>query len=580
MNKLKQKLAGSRIVQKVVKRILIIEVISLLLTFLLSYAVLWPRLTDNAIREAVGTNNEIGNQINTTITNMTDSSQFLITSNELKNILNEYYFAPDEQSFNRVCLTINNLISSMSFIKGAVLEDADGPQFTSIINLREQDFFVFDSALYQEVKSSSYQKGYTSIYNIAASPASYGMAYICNYYIGTRNYTLTIFYNVNTLVSTVNNLSSTLFNGCALTDFQGNIFYDTGDFSRETTGDETVIAYSSHPYEKSGAGYYFYSIVPITGWNIIGYMESRTLYATFAGHFLITLLLCLISCTIVVLMIVPSVSRIIRPIHELNKTMQFVAAGDLDCYSSIHTDDEIGDLSAVYNQMIDSLNQHIDSLVEYEAKEARMKYNLLIAQIDSHFIYNTMSIINSFARRQATTEIIAINSALMKILQNCLRVRAIDVTDSVAQEIDIVDQYWLIENMRYDNQAELIWQVPDELKYELIPKNLIQPLVENCLFHGLVDEETGIINGTITISIAKSCKAVTISVADDGIGIPESTLAFLNDPENYVEQFNERGKHIGLSNIRQRLDYIYQGQASMRIENRDGTVVTMVLPLV
>lgn len=259
--------------------------------------------------------------------------------------------------------------------------------------------------------------------------------------------------------------------------------------------------------------------------------------------------------------------------------MQVVASGDLNCYSDIQADDEIGDLSGVYNLMIDNLNQHVESIIDYKDKEAKMKYNLLIAQIDSHFIYNTMSIINSFARQGRTEEIVSINTALSKILQNCLRVRDIDVTDTISQELDVIKQYWLIENMRYNNHAELIFDVPEEIMDTPIPKNLIQPIVENCIFHGLIDPETDIIQGAITITFEKTDQYITIRISDNGVGIPDTTLDFLNQPGKFIENFNERGKHIGLSNIRQRLEYIYQGNAKMKIESRGGTIVTMILPL-
>lgn len=155
-----------------------------------------------------------------------------------------------------------------------------------------------------------------------------------------------------------------------------------------------------------------------------------------------------------------------------------------------------------------------------------MIYNLLIAQIDTHFIYNTMSIINSFARQGKTQEIITANSALIKIMQNCLRVKTIDVTDTVEQEMDVVKQYWIIENMRYENEVELLWDIPKTLYKENIPKNLIQPIVENCLFHGLVDEETGVMMGTITVLMRKTDNYLQLRISDNGCDFPRNCYCF------------------------------------------------------
>ena len=418
MKELLHRYMDSRIVQKVIKRILLLEVVSLLITVLLSYVLLWPRLESDAIQRATSTNAEIASQMNISVTNMADASRYLVTSNELKDSLNDYYKRPGQQYHHRVCLAINNLITSQTSVRGVVLEDASGLRFNSVTNLRDEDFAILETQLYENTKNNDYLKNYSSIYTVESRTNIYSMAYIRNYYIGSRNYTLTLFYNVNALVSTVNNLSGATFNGSALTDFQGHIFYQTEGFSNTDTAGQDGLTYSYKPYEKYSSGYYFYNTVESTGWNMISFMDRRTLYASFTELFAMTLLLCLTICILTILFIIPAISRIIRPIHELSQIMETVTHGDLDSYSDIHTDDEIGDLSNVYNQMIDSLNQHIESLLDYEAKESKMKYNLLIAQIDSHFIYNTMSIINSFARSGKTAEIaIAINTALTKILQ-------------------------------------------------------------------------------------------------------------------------------------------------------------------
>ena len=144
----------------------------------------------------------------------------------------------------------------------------------------------------------------------------------------------------------------------------------------------------------------------------------------------------------------------------------------------------------------------------------------------------------------------------------------------------MVKQYWIIENMRYENEVELIWDVPETLYKENIPKNLIQPIVENCLFHGLVDEETGVMIGTITVLMRKTDNYLQLRISDNGCGFPPELLLFLNNPGEFTEKLNERGKHIGLANIRQRLHYIYgKEQDVISIYNDHGAVVEMHLPI-
>lgn len=581
--KLLQKYRSSKIVRKIIKTILVLEIISLIITVFLSYFILWPRLKNSAISKASATNAEIANQINTAVTTMADLSGFIQNSSQLHQALDDYHHHPNDQYYNRVCLVINNLTSSISSIRGVILDEGNGTAYTSIINLSDRDFVLLETPWYKNLQRSAYSKGYSSIYSVRQQTEFYTMAYVSNHYIGTKNYTLSVFFNVNSMIQTVDTLSSNLFNGCVITDEQGNIFYenrDSGHIDQLLSDDSTYreLFLPQQNYIHDEAGYYFNCVIPKSFWHSITFIDHLSLTATFWEHFFITLLLCSILCLITILFMVPLIYKIISPIHTLSTTMNRVSDGHLDVRSNVCTNDEIGELSIIYNHMLDSLNRQIQSIVEYESNEHKMKYNLLIAQIDSHFIYNTMSIINSLARRKKYEDIISINSALIKILQNCLRVKDIDVTDTVAQEMNIVNQYWIIENKRYDNHANLIWQVPDSMLNHPIPKNLIQPLVENCLFHGLIDEETGEIFGTITVSINNASNQIIIRVRDNGKGIPEEKLDLLNNPGELTRQLNDRGRHIGLSNIRQRLSYIYNGHANMIINNDSGTVVTLYLP--
>ena len=329
---------------------------------------------------------------------------------------------------------------------------------------------------------------------------------------------------------------------------------------------------------EADSGYYFFSSVDSSGWSLISYLTNQSINAGFRSLFLSLIFSYSLLCLATVILMTVIIRRTVAPIQELNRSMQEITAGDFKTHADIQTDDEIGELSNVYNLMVDSLNENIQKIIDHELTEEKMKYNLMASQIDSHFIYNTMSIINALARKGRDQEVIAVNSALLKILQNNLRVQTVNITDTVEQEVNVVKQYWIIENFRYENHAELIFGIEPSLYKEQIPKSILQPIVENCLLHGLIDEETGEIRGEIHIDMERSETEFTICIRDNGRGIPPETLAFLNDPGNLNRQLSERGKHIGLSNIRERLEYIYKGKASMRIENRGGTAVTIILP--
>lgn len=188
-----------------------------------------------------------------------------------------------------------------------------------------------------------------------------------------------------------------------------------------------------------------------------------------------------------------------------------------------------------------------------------------------------MSTINSLSRQGRNSDVIALNTALLKIIQNNLRIRDLDITDTVAQEMEVVENYWLISKIRQGNHATLTWCVPDSLLESCIPKNVIQPLVENSLVHGLIDEDTGEITGNITISMQAMGDEIEICVQDNGRGISPSMLDYLNKPGETLDYLRERGRHIGIANIQQRLFYLYHKNC-LHITCNEGTTVILTIP--
>ena len=436
----------SRIVHKMIKRILLVGIICLGLTVLLYYQFYWNNLKHTAVNNSISTNLEIANQINANIENLTDTSQYIVNSADLMNKLSMYYREPGDYYSNDINLMLSGLISSMHNIRAVYIDGPDDMQFHSLDSLWPEDIEQLSSDNYQEVHDQKHTVGYSPIYSVITNATTYYLlTYYYNFNIGSRNFTMTIFFNATSMVSSICNLTATSFDGCVLSNYQQDVFFQTGDVGSQEEIAKENYTYKDVNYLEYKDGYYFSGNIATPKWNIVSYMNRSTLFGTFLEQFIISLVLCVLMTVFLIIALIPVLYCIIQPVNDLNLTMQEVVKGNLNCYSSIQTDDEIGDLSNVYNKMIDSLNRHIETILRYQEKEQKMIYNLLIAQIDTHFIYNTMSIINSFARQGKTQEIITANSALIKIMQNCLRVKTIDVTDTVEQEMDVVKQYWIIE---------------------------------------------------------------------------------------------------------------------------------------
>lgn len=225
--------------------------------------------------------------------------------------------------------------------------------------------------------------------------------------------------------------------------------------------------------------------------------------------------------------------------------------------------------------MVEDLKKSLKIISEKEKKEQQAKFSLLISQIDPHFIYNTINSINYLARRGRSEDVVTVNSALIAILQDRLRVNDIQITDSVRNEKKVIEQYIVIERYMYEGELSLVWEIEEGLMDAQIPKNMIQPLVENALFHGLIDEESGDLNGEIRIRIRSRDQDIVVEVRDNGLGMDEKKL---HQVQNETYRPEDRGKRIGLSNIRGRLYYLYGGRDCLEIESEPGkgTCITLL----
>ena len=158
------------------------------------------------------------------------------------------------------------------------------------------------------------------------------------------------------------------------------------------------------------------------------------------------------------------------------------------------------------------------------------------------------------ARSKKNDEIILVNTSLMNLLQDRLRISSTEITDTIEHEISIAKEYLNIAQIRMDMEVDIVWNCPDELLTKQIPKNLLQPILENCFKHGLYDLESGMVRGRITISFYEKDRYLCIEIADDGVGFSEE---FLDKFYHRIESVNTRGRHIGLRNIADRLKFLY-----------------------
>ncbi len=149
------------------------------------------------------------------------------------------------------------------------------------------------------------------------------------------------------------------------------MFYQSGDYEQILNDYGDTLAYRPNEIEENDSGYCFFTTVNSSNWNMISYLTHRTINREFYSTFFILLVSYALLCLVTALLITPSIRRLIAPIRTLNASMQKVSSGDFSCHSQISSNDEIGDLSRVFNKMVDSLNENIEKIIDHEVTRGK-----------------------------------------------------------------------------------------------------------------------------------------------------------------------------------------------------------------
>lgn len=325
----------------------------------------------------------------------------------------------------------------------------------------------------------------------------------------------------------------------------------------------------------------------VTRWKYVTFIPYSEFLREVVPMGIILLLSLLLLMALSSYLLRPIIYNIISPIETLSRHMREFHYGDT-MHIEIHTNDEIEDLSHAFNDMITELNSKMNLLLQEQKKEQILKYGLYISQMNPHFIYNTMNTINYLARKGKCNDIVIVNNALICILKDSLRISEHSAYDSISCEVNVTKQYLAIQQYSYPEKISVIWEVDPSLEACQIPKHILQPIVENSVIHGFLNDCFESLNGEapyIRISVRPSedfSNRICITIEDNGIGIDMNTYKKIVEESEHFDMGNEynRGKHIGLANIRWRLSYLLKEEQELFISpcSPHGTRVVILLP--
>lgn len=552
------------------KGILLVEAVSLVSIILIIFGVYRPILQEQALDEAVTASRALSAQIDVAVRSVAGYSDFYANSPELGGALEGYFRQPGEETRDAVRDVLSRMLprGDSSILSVFVLHEDE--ILSSYMTPNRMDRVILSSDWAFAIMDGLSQEEFSPFYTRNERYPNDTMMYLRAFYLGDHRCILGMICSTAELKADITALSSGVFSGYALAPMSGPAFLTSG----ETSGISQMLEAHSEEesfQDKDQTGYYIASTIPSGNWKIVGFLSNRTFNARFAPILVVSLLMCSLVCLFAVIMVYPFTRRLLKPVDRLRDAMQTATQGNMDIRVDTVPKNEIGELGGYFNRMMDEMQE----LRERDRQTHRTEYDLLTAQINAHYIYNTMSAINSLARIGRCDDVVQVNSSLIRILQNTLRVKDGSLFTTVRSGLDILQSYWSIESIRPNHHAELVCHVEKEVLDLPLLKNILQPLVENSLRHGLTDEETGEIRGRVTVTINRAENQLYIRVEDNGRGIPPEQLDLLNAREPW----DGDGRHIGLANIRKRLAFAFGDSAHLEISSKKGAIVEIICPL-
>lgn len=269
-------------------------------------------------------------------------------------------------------------------------------------------------------------------------------------------------------------------------------------------------------------------------------------------------------------------SRLVVSMNALTKVMDQVDQDNFDIRAVIHRNDEIGRVGRSFNKMMDKINSLISTVYQSQINQKEAEFKALQAQINPHFLYNTLETVRWLAEFGETEKIEKVTVALSKLMKASISNRKSFYT--LREEITYIQDYLLIQGVRFQDKINVsISMDPDVLDAE-VPRLILQPIVENAILHGL-EQKLG--NGQLFIkgSLHKE-QGLKIQVMDDGVGMEMGQVAMLLDNEAHVESSSGKGTGNGIRNVHERIRLLYGEPFGVTIDSTPqiGTQVIVFLP--
>lgn len=353
----------------------------------------------------------------------------------------------------------------------------------------------------------------------------------------------------------------------------------TEEADAETQTAESASAGSSVQSFRTtigGKAYYVCVVNLVSGWRMVDVMSIDELTKDTRQIVPFSLLIAIGVCIIAVFLSLQFSSSIAKPIKSLIRLMKKVETGDFTGKFQVKHADEIGMLGNSYNLMLDEIQRLMSTVLDEQRDLLKAQFKILQEQINPHFLYNTLDSVNWLSRMGRNDEVVVVVSAFTKLLRIALS-KGRDVI-TVKEEAEHIGYYLTIQQIRYKSKLNYEVDVPEDMGGYFTLKLILQPIVENAIYHGIKAKKGG---GNIFVSGREQQDCLVFTVRDTGGGFDDAALSELN--ANLERPFDTAwtgAGSFGIKNVSDRIKVFFGYQYGLHYESvrGEGTTVLITIP--
>lgn len=310
-----------------------------------------------------------------------------------------------------------------------------------------------------------------------------------------------------------------------------------------------------------------------TGWYIISMSSADEVEAELNYITDLTVYITVIILILIILLTLYLSSSLSKPIQKLQELTHRASENDLSVKIDISGDDEIAELGQSFNKMIRRINKLMEQNVREQKLLRKLEMESLDNQIKPHFIYNTLDLIIGLLENKDFDKATHMVEALGKFFRLSLSHGKEMVL--IRDEIKHVKNYLFIQQFRHGEEYEYIIDVEDfEIMDKHIPKLILQPIVENSIYHGLLPADK---KGLIIVKGYRENRIIYFKIIDNGVGISAVKVEEINKILRGELETDDQQKYFGLRNVNKRLSLMYGGSSGLEVESikEEKTIVTI-----